>query len=232
MIEIFFDFISPYSYLACARARDLGARVGHEVEPRPVLLAGILNALRTKGPAEVPARRAYMVKDLLRAAHRAGIAIHLPPTHPFNPLAALRVAGLDLDRGLRWRIIDALYAATWGGGQGIEGPERVAAVLQEAGLDGASLVARASQSEAKERLRRTTDEAIARGAFGVPTLFVRGEPRARAAEGTGDEMFFGFDSFGEIEAFVRGEDPVRDDLLKKWKDLPATAVRTRDPNPR
>jgi 2-hydroxychromene-2-carboxylate isomerase len=226
MIELFFDFISPYSYLACMRARELGARVGHEVEPRPVLLAGILNALGTKGPAEVPARRTYMVKDLLRAAHRAGITIHLPPTHPFNPLVALRVAGLDLDRALRWRIVDALYAATWGGGHGIEGPERVAAVLQEAGLDGASLVALASLPEAKERLRRTTDEAIARGAFGVPTLFVGKGPRGQGVEGSGEEMFFGFDSFGEIEAFVRGEDPVQGELVKKWNELQASASRT------
>src|SRR5215471_9068593 len=230
MIELFFDFISPYSYLACMRVRELGVRVGHEVEPRPVLLAGILNALGTKGPAEVPVRRAYMVKDLLRAAHRAGIEVHLPPTHPFNPLIALRVAGLDLDRALRWRIIDALYAATWGGGHGIEGAERVAAVLQEAGLDGASLVALASQPEAKERLRLTTDEAIARGVFGVPTLFVGKGPRG--AEGSGDEMFFGFDSFGEIEAFVRGEDTVDDELVKQWDELPATAVRRRDPHHR
>src|SRR5262249_44691762 len=142
------------------------------VDPRPVLLAGILNALDTKGPAEVPARRAYLVKDLLRAAHRAGVKVRLPPTHPFNPLVALRVASLDFERELRWRIVDVLYAAAWSGGDGIEGPEQVAAVLSRAGMDGASLVARASAPEAKERLRRTTDEAIARGAFGVPTLFV------------------------------------------------------------
>src|SRR5258706_11469171 len=97
MIELFFDFISPYSYLAFTQAKALGARLGREVEPKPVLLAGILNALGTKGPAEVPARRAYLMKDLLRAAHRAGISIALPPAHPFNPLPALRIAALDLD---------------------------------------------------------------------------------------------------------------------------------------
>jgi 2-hydroxychromene-2-carboxylate isomerase len=73
MIEIFFDFISPYAYLACCRVRALGERIGHEVEPRPVLFAGILNALGTKGPAEVPARRAYVVKNVLRAAQRADL---------------------------------------------------------------------------------------------------------------------------------------------------------------
>lgn len=215
MIEIFFDFISPYAYLACSRVNALGARIGHEVEPRPLLFAGVLNALGTKGPAEVPARRAYVVKDVLRAAHRAGVKIALPPAHPFNPLPALRVAALDLDRALRWRIIDALFAATWGGGGGIDGTDRVAAVLREVGIDEAPLMALSAGPEAKERLRRNTDEALARGAFGVPTLFVDGE------------MFFGFDSFPEIEAFVRGEDPVANhlDLVEQWAKLPVATTR-------
>jgi 2-hydroxychromene-2-carboxylate isomerase len=215
MIEIFFDFISPYAYLACCRVRALGERIGHEVEPRPVLFAGILNALGTKGPAEVPARRAYVVKNVLRAAQRAGVSIALPPAHPFNPLPALRVAALDVDRALRWRIIDALFAATWAGGEGIDGTERVAAALRQAGIDADSLIARASAPEAKERLRRNTEEALARGAFGVPTMFVEGE------------MFFGFDSFPEIEAFVRGEDPVakHQDLVERWATLPVAAAR-------
>jgi 2-hydroxychromene-2-carboxylate isomerase len=217
MIELFFDFISPYSYLACTQARALGTRVGHEVEPRPVLLAGILNALGTQGPAEVPARRSYLIKDLLRAAHRAGVTVCLPPTHPFNPLPALRVAALDLDPATRWRIVEALFAAAWGGGEGIEGADRVRAVLEQAGLDGTELTSRAAAPEAKERLRRNTDEAIARGAFGVPTLFVQGE------------MFFGFDSFPEIEAFLHGEDPAQEhrDLIARWAALPASATRTK-----
>jgi 2-hydroxychromene-2-carboxylate isomerase len=212
---LFFDFVSPYSYLAWEAVGALGARVGHEIEPRPVLLAGILNALDTKGPAEVPARRAYVVKDVIRAAHRAGIGIVLPPAHPFNSLVGLRVAALDLERALRFRIIDALFAAAWAGGGGIEGPERVAAVLRQAGIDEAPLLSLAATSEAKERLRRNTDEALARGAFGVPTLFVQGE------------MFFGFDSFPAIEAFLRGEDPVarNADIIDAWAKLAASATR-------
>jgi 2-hydroxychromene-2-carboxylate isomerase len=215
MLEIFFDFVSPYAYLGCSRIRQLGARVGHEVVPRPILFAAVLNALGTKGPAEVPARRAYVIKDVLRAAERAGVKIEPPPAHPFNPLPAWRVAALDVERSLKWRIIDALFAATWSGGGGIDGVDRVAAVLRQAGIDEAPLILRASEPEAKERLRRNTDEALARGAFGVPTMFIDGE------------MFFGFDSFPAIEAFVRGEDPVAKhrDLIEQWAKLPASAAR-------
>ena len=215
MIEIFFDFISPYAYLGCSRIRALGERVGHDVEPRPILFAAVLNTLGTKGPAEVPARRAYVIKDVLRAADRAGVKIVPPPAHPFNPLPALRVAALELDRALKWRIIDALFAATWAGGGGIDGVARVAEVLRQAGIDEAPLMALASEPPAKERLRRNTDEALARGAFGVPTMFVDGE------------MFFGFDSFPALEAFVRGEDPAAKyrDIIEQWAKLPAAATR-------
>jgi 2-hydroxychromene-2-carboxylate isomerase len=215
MIEIFFDFISPYSYLAWAEIGHLAARLGQEVEPRPVLFAGILNALGTKGPAEVPARRAYVFKNVLRAAYRTGVKIDLPPAHPFNPLPALRVAALDVERALRFAIIDALFRATWGGGGGIDGAESIALALRQAGLDAQSLMDRAALPEAKERLRHNTDEALSRGAFGVPTMFLDGE------------MFFGFDSFPEVEAFARGEDPVakRVDLVERWAKLPAAATR-------
>jgi 2-hydroxychromene-2-carboxylate isomerase len=215
MIEIFFDFVSPFSYLGCARIGAMGARFGHEVEPRPVLLAGILNALGTKGPAEVPAKRAYMIRQLVRAAHRAGVGLRLPPAHPFNSLLPLRVAALDHERGVRWRIVDALFAAAWLDGGGLEGPARVASVLNRAGLDGQRLVERASAPEAKERLRRNTDEAIARGAFGVPTIFV------------GDEMFFGFDAFPDLEGFLRGEDPAarEADVIERWSTLRPSATR-------
>ena len=217
MIEFFFDFISPYSYLASTQIRALGQRVGHAVQPRPVLLAGILNALGTKGPAEVPARRAYAIKDLIRMADRAGVKLALPPSHPFNPLLALRVASLDLDEATCWRVVDALFAATWAGGGGIENPDQIAAALRAADLDPRPLLTRATGPDAKERLRKSTAEALARGAFGVPTCFVDGE------------MFFGFDSFPDIETFLRGDDPAakRPDIVEGWAALPASATRSK-----
>ncbi len=215
MLELHFDFVSPYSYLAWVQNAELGARIGHEVEPVPVLFAGILGALGTKGPAEVPARRAYMPKDVMRKAHGGGITIAPPPAHPFNPLLALRIAVQPMEKAQRVRIIDALYAAAWRSGRGIDTPERVTAALETAGIDAAPLIARAAGAEAKDLLRQNTEKAIARGAFGVPTMFI------------GEEMFFGYDSFGAIEAYARGEDPVaqQPEMLARWQNLPAAAVR-------
>ncbi|WP_394847157.1 2-hydroxychromene-2-carboxylate isomerase [Pendulispora brunnea] len=216
MIEFCFDFVSPYSYLAWTQVLALGKRVGHEVRLKPVLFGAILSALGTKGPAEVPAKRVYVLKDVLRLGSRAGITVTVPPAHPFNPLIALRVAGLPiLSEEERVRVVDALFTAPWGRGEAIDTADAVAGVLGRAGIDAAPLLVQAATPEGKDRLRRNTDEALARGAFGVPTMFV------------GDEMFFGFDSFRELEAYARGEDLLapHGEVLQRWLDLPAAAVR-------
>jgi len=121
-------------------------------------------------PAEIPAKREYIFRDAYRKAHRVGITLKLPPTHPFNPLVALRVASLMMEAAPKRQLIDALYAATWREATGIETPEAVAAVAKSIGLDGEALVHAAQKPAAKERLRTATDDALARGVFGVPTV--------------------------------------------------------------
>jgi 2-hydroxychromene-2-carboxylate isomerase len=217
-IGFYFDYISPYAYLAWTQIGALAARCGRVVEPVPVLFAALLNASGGVGPAEVPAKRRYVFLDTLRSAHVLKVPLQPPPTHPFNPLLALRVSSLPMANDERVRVVNALYAATWAGGGGVSEPERVVAALSSSGLDGAALVAGAAGEDAKARLRRQTDEAIARGTFGVPTLFV------------GDEMFWGYDSLPHLERFLRGELPGLSAHLQSWRDLPASAVRRRPGN--
>ncbi|MFY2563960.1 2-hydroxychromene-2-carboxylate isomerase [Corallococcus terminator] len=208
-----FDYLSPYAYLAWTRMPALAARHGRVVEPVPVLLAGVLNATGNIGPAEVPAKRGYVFKHTFRIAHELGVPFGPPPTHPFVPLLPLRVTAAVDDLEARGRLVSALYAEVWGGGKGAETPEQVAVAIQAAGLDAPSLLAAAQRQDIKDRLRRNTEEAIAAGAFGVPTIFADGE------------LFFGVDSLGHLERFLRGEDPLAAVDLARWKDLPATASR-------
>lgn len=196
-VRFLFDFISPYAYLGWTQIHALAERTGAEVEPVPVLFAALLNTHGQKGPAEIAPKRLYLFKDVLRRAHRFGVPLGMPPTHPFNPLLALRAASLPLPAPERRRFIDRLYAATWGGGAGVEGPEQVAAAAAEVGLDGQAIVREAQGPEAKERLRRQTDAALAAGAFGVPTMLA------------GDELFWGADALPDLEAYLRGEDPLQ-----------------------
>jgi len=208
-----FDYLSPYAYLAWTRMPALAARHGRVVEPVPVLLAGVLNATGNIGPAEVPAKRGYVFKHTFRIAHELGVPFGPPSTHPFVPLLPLRVTAAVDDLEARSRLVSALYAEVWGGGKGAETPEQVTVAIQAAGLDAPALLAAAQRQDIKDRLRRNTEEAIAAGAFGVPTVFADGE------------LFFGVDSLGHLERFLRGEDPLAAVDLARWKDLPATASR-------
>ena len=214
MIRFHFDFLSPYAYLAWHRIHPIAARYGRTVEPVPVLFAGLLGAHGTRGPAEVPAKRIYVFKDALRAAHTAGIPFGPPSAHPFNPLLALRVSGEPMAEDARRRLIDRLYAAVWGGDAlDVTDPAVVAGIAERAGLDGAAVVAAAGGEAAKARLRAATEHAIGAGVFGVPTMLVDGE------------LFWGNDSLDHLDRFLAGVDPVSATILARWAEVPAGAQR-------
>ena len=212
-LRLFFDYISPYAYVGWHTAQAIAERHCRQLVAEPILFAALLNAHGQKGPAEIPAKRAYTFKDAYRKAHAAGLGrLVPPPSHPFNPLLALRATRAVPDSE-RARAITALYAATWGGGAGIDSTELVTRVLDGVGLDGPAVVARASEPGIKAELKAATDEAIALGVFGVPTLEVDGE------------LFFGVDGLAFASAFLEGHDPVPRDLLAQWAELPASASR-------
>jgi len=216
-IRFYFDFISPYAYLAWTQAPGMADAAGVALTPVPVLFAGLLEHHGHLGPAEMPAKRAYVIVDVARKARELGVPVDAPPAHPFNPLLALRVASLPLPADRRRRVIDGLYRAVWAERRNVEAPEEVAGILRDAGEDGPALVAGAGDPENKARLRAQTEEAIARGVFGVPT--------AVTDDG---ELFWGVDALGPLGARMRGAaGPVDHALVERWRDLPATASRPR-----
>lgn len=214
-MDFYFDFISPYAWLGWNRIHLLADRHQRRVRLKPVLFAAILNHHGHLGPAEIPPKRAYVMKDCLRVGAMTGIPVSPPPAHPFNPLLALRIASIPLPDELRRTIIHGLFAAVWAGGPGVEDPEEVARIVTDAGADGPALVQAAGTPEVKALLRDSTAAAIEAGVFGVPSVRVDGE------------VFWGFDSYVHIDRFLSGQDPVDPALVEKWRDLPATAQRPR-----
>jgi len=208
-----FDYVSPYAYLAWTRIHALAERHGCRVVPVPVVFGALLDARGQKGPAEIPAKRAYLIKDCMRLAHAFGVPFAHPPAHPFNSLLALRASSLPMPEGARRALIDRLYAEVWGGGRGITDPGVVAEAATAAGLDGNAVVRDAVQQSTKDLLRKQTDDALAAGAFGVPTVLA------------GDELFWGVDALPHLERYLDGEDPVDPELVARWAALPASAVR-------
>jgi 2-hydroxychromene-2-carboxylate isomerase len=213
-VEFWFDFISPFAYLAWQRVHSLAEAHGRSVVYRPTLFAALLDHWGQLGPAEIPPKREYVFKQVLRRAHALGVPLQPPPRHPFNPLLGLRLASLELEPARQRALIDALFRATWGGGSGIDDPGTVEAVLREAGFDAGVLLADATTPDNKQRVIDRGREAIARGVFGVPTMIVDGE------------LFWGDDSFAELDAFLRGEDPIDPELLGRWASLPVGQARS------
>lgn len=213
MIRFYFDYVSPYAYLGATQIRALGRKHGHDVTPIPVLFAGLLEASGAPGPAEIPARRAYLFRDVVRLASYFQVPAEPPASHPYNPLAALRISHAVTDDEERWRLVDALFRAVWGEGRPIDLLEQVAAIATEAGLDGAALAARAVTPETKLLLRTTTEDAVKDGVFGVPTMTVNGE------------LFWGVDSLHLLDHFLAGKAPPDPERIARWLAIAPTAVR-------
>jgi 2-hydroxychromene-2-carboxylate isomerase len=174
VVEFWFDPISPYAWLA---ARSLARLEGAGLRLRfmPVLFAGLLKAHGNIGPAELPAKRSYTFRDVMREAARRGLPFAGPPGHPFNPLAALRMCTALDDEDARRRLALALMSGCWEGGEDISDAGVLARLADDAGFDGAALLERAVTPAVKQALAAATDAAIAEGIFGVPTFRVDGE---------------------------------------------------------
>jgi 2-hydroxychromene-2-carboxylate isomerase len=195
-IRFIFDYESPNAYLAWTQLPELAERHGCAVDLVPVLYAGLLDAHGHRGPGEILAKGSWMSKNLARKAVLLGVPLGPPAFMPFNPLLALRVSLLPLDPAPRRALIDALFRAVWVRSLHVSEPAVVERVAGEIGLPGAALVADAQHPDIKALLRRQTEEAASRGAFGVPTMMV------------GDELFWGYDDFPFLDLFLAGKDPV------------------------
>ena len=213
-IQFYFDYESPNAYIAWVELPKLAQRHGFDVEPIPILYAALLDANGQLGPGEQPTKGLWMAKNLARKAALLGLQLNSPAFLPFNPLRALRVSILPFEAPVRASLITALFEAIWVRGMHVSEPGVVEGVLDELGLAGAELVARAHTPEVKDQLRAQTDRAIGRGVFGVPTMIV------------GDELFWGYDDFPYLELFLAGKDPIAGVDWQKW-NRPVTAASMR-----
>ena len=206
-LDWYFDFISPFAYLQWRRLRRDHPEVA--LNPKPLLFAAILNHVGQLGPAEIPQKRRHTYRIVLWQARAAGIPLHFPPAHPFNPLPALRLCLAAPDR---MQAIDAIFAHIWEHGRLADSVEALADVAASLGIDDTAAIAR---DEVKRELLANGEEAMALGVFGVPTLRVR------------DELFWGNDAPELALAFAR--DPGTLDAEMRRVDAIPEAVQRRRP---
>lgn len=177
-IDFYFDFASPYGYLASREIDALAAAYGHRVSWRPILLGAVFAVTGSKPNMHLPLRGDYLKHDVQRIARRQGAPLVWPAVTPVNGLAAARAVWWlnGEDPATARRLAAALFHAHWGEGRDIGPPEVVAGVASGIGVDGTALLAAIAEPRLKDRLRAETDGAIARGVFGAPFFIVDGEP--------------------------------------------------------
>jgi 2-hydroxychromene-2-carboxylate isomerase len=200
----YFDFVSPYSYIALHRLGELS----HPVTCRPVLFAGLLNHWGQKGPAEIPAKRRWTYRWCTWWADSLGIPFRFPAEHPFNPLHHLRLA---LACGSRPEAVKRIFESIWTTGDSAADPARFAALCIDLKIEQQDL----ASDSVKQALRASTEDAAARGVFGVPSFVVDGE------------VFWGADSIEFLNAYLRDPASLRNDKMRRVDSLPVGAARTK-----
>lgn len=217
IIRFYFDFISPYAWLAWRPVNQIAKRTSGKIIPVPTLFAGLLNSHGQLGPAEIPAKRMWLIKDVSRRAAAQNLKCQPPPSHPFRPLLSLRVASLPtLSDEERCKVVGALLDACWSQGRDISDSATIVSILNSLGFDGAACVKQADEDEVKEMLKDQTNRAIKEGVFGVPTTQVA------------KEIFWGSesDTMQHIESFIKtGKDAVDPVVLEQWRNIKKTAQR-------
>ena len=205
-IQWYFDFISPYAYLQSARLE--AALEGQEIEPVPVLFAGLLNHWGQKGPAEVAPKKVFTFRQCLWRARRDGIPFRAPPMHPFNPLRALR---LSIAMGNDLETVRTIFRAIWVDGHLPDAADGWAAMQAVLGISDGD--ARVSDPAVKARLSANGEAAVAAGVFGVPTSRV------------GGELFWGDDCLEMVRDYLDDPGMLDDEEMRRAQGLKASAER-------
>lgn len=192
-IDFYFDYASPAAYLAFERLLQLQAEgLAVEINYKPMLLGGLFKLTGNSAPVTVPAKGKYLLNhDLPRFSKRYGVEFKMNPHFPVNSLALMRAAYGAIEAGCFEQYSKVVYEAIWLRGLNMADPEVAVTALNEAGLDGAALLASSQDQSNKDKLMATTQEACDRGAFGAPTFYL------------GDDMFFGQDRLDFIEEAIR-----------------------------
>lgn len=192
-LEFFFDCSSPWTYLAFHKIEDVCRETRAELVWRPILVGGVFNAVNPSvyesRAKPVPAKARYYAKDLRDWTRHYGLRIGQPPVFPVNSVKAMRGACFALERGVLPRYARAVFESYWGDLQDISQDDVLAKIVERVGLSRDEYFAAISRPEYKGKLRANTDELIARGGFGSPTMFV-----------DGDDMYFGNDRLELVRA--------------------------------
>ena len=187
-VEIFFDFLSPPSYLAWTQVPGMLERTGATATWRPMFTLGLHELTGNRSPITVPNKAKWVMNDLQLHAKKYGVTLTPNPNGFINILPADRAAAFAETEGSVEQLMSSLYPAMWVEGRDLSDLDVLAELIARAGLDARAYLQAITTDAVKQRLKANTQEAADRGAFGAPTFFV------------GDDLFFGQDRLEFVEA--------------------------------
>jgi len=188
-ITCYLDFISPYAYLAFEALPQHLVGVSHRMVYKPVLFAAMLKHHGQLGPAEIAGKREWTYRQVLWQAKQLGVSLDMPLSHPFNPIALLRLAVASSADGEPNRYVcETIFKHVWQGGAAADDAARMQTLMQQLSPQRA-----VDAPDVKDQLKANTEEAIAHGVFGVPTFCVD------------DKVFWGLDSLPMMRAYLDGD---------------------------
>ncbi|MCB1704507.1 MAG: 2-hydroxychromene-2-carboxylate isomerase [Halioglobus sp.] len=200
-VEFFYDCSSPWTYFAFTRIQPLMARLALPVRWRPILVGGVFNAVNQDlyaaresmfNSPDSP-RMKYFIKDMQDWADLCGVRTVMPPGHPISSVKAMRGAFYAQEQGLLVPYSEAVFKTYWDSDTpDIASDAVLGAICAQVGLEAAGFFAAIADQKYKDLLRANTDELIARGGFGSPTIFING-----------DDMYFGNDRLELVEHRLR-----------------------------
>lgn len=190
-IELIFDFVSPNAYLIWQPLKDIAEEHGATIEITPAFLGGMHKLTGNAPPfirdAEVKGKNEYAMLEMTRFLKKHGLSkFKMNPHFPFNTITLLRML-VALEPAKRAEFIELLLPPIWEDGLDVTDGETLGKILQDGGFDAAELLARTQEPEIKQALIDNTENAVARGAFGIPTMYIDGE------------IYFGKERLGQID---------------------------------
>ena len=195
-IHFYFDFISPYAYFAWRNLPSLAEKYNRPIDAHPVVFGKLLDKWGQLGPAEILPKRKWLHQYCLRYAALNGFEYNPPKSHPFNPLAALRMSLKEVSGIDQHRVIDTIFEAGWCRGEDLGDLPTLVSLIEQQKIDGEYLSRQVSQPDVKKMLINETAMAIEKGVFGVPTIIIDGN------------LFWGNDQMEHIELLLAGNDPL------------------------
>ena len=192
-IDFYFEFSSPYGYIASRLVEDVEKRIGRPMTWRPFLLGPVFKLTGSAPLVDIPLKGEYSKRDFVRSARMHGVPFTYPAKFPIGTVAAMRAFywAHDRDPAKARALAKALYSAYFAGGKDISAPATVIEIAKSVGLDAAALGTALDDQALKDRAKREVDSAIAAGVFGSPFFIVDGEP------------FWGVDRLPMLEQWIR-----------------------------